>query len=264
MGKAVRIVSKDNEGNEKVVIVKKPSHTQMVDAQFYSSSVFNKAKNAGACLRSKLDEFLFEQGIWTNKERERVDTLRKKLEESLSILETGKDKDGKKVKLSDARKIAIEARRDRLEMNLILIKRNEHDKYTVEGQAENARFDYLVSVCVFDEEGNRVFSSIDDYYDKQEEQYAYDAAAKLSNITFSLDENWEKNLPENRFLTKFKFVDESGRYVNKDGHFVDVEGNRVNELGLRIDNEGNVIDEVPSEKQEPEFEDDVYSSVTVV
>lgn len=262
MANAVRIETKDNEGIDKVVVVKKPTHAQLTDAQFYSASVFNKAKDAGVCLRTKLDEYLREQGLWGDKEQKQVEDLTKKLEKNIRLLRNGKYKDGKKLKLSEARKLAVDIRQDRLSLNFILAKRREHDAYTVEGQAENARFDYLVSACTYDEEGNRVFTDIEDYYEKQEEQYAIDAASKLAAISFNIEEDWTKKLPENEFLIKYKFVDENLRYINKDGKFVNAEGELVDEFGRRITEDGRLLDlsndPIDEIDGEAEFEDDVY------
>jgi len=267
MAKMVRLESKDNEGNTKVLFIKKPTHTELTEAQFYSSSIFNKAKNAGACLRSKLDEYLKKEGLWTDEDQNKVDELTFKVENNLKILKTGKHITGEKVKLSEARQLAIETRRDRWRLNLLLGKKREHDAYTVEGQAENARFDYLVSMCVFDEDDNRFYSSIDDYYDKQEELYSVEAATKLASMSFNLEDNWEKKLPENEFLLKYKFVDENLRYVDKDGKFVNADGHHVNEDGALINSDGKLVDKdgkvIEDEVIEAEFLDDVYTVTTV-
>lgn len=264
MAKAFRVESKDSDGNPKVVIVKKPTHKQLTEAQFYSSAIFNKAKNAGACLRSKLDEYMRQEGLFTKEEEDRAFELTKKLEDNIKLLREGKDEDGNKLKLSFARELAIQIRRDRLELNLILAKRREHDTYTVEGQAENARFDYLVSVCIYDEDGKQVFESVEDYYNNQDQPYASEAASKLASIAFNIDEDWEKKLPETEFLIKYKFVDENLRYINKDGKFVNSKNELVDELGRRVNEQGELIDadgKVISEVTETaEFEDDVYNT----
>lgn len=259
MAKIAKVVSKDNDGNEKVVIVKKPNHKQLNDAHMYSSKIFNQAKNAGACLRDKLDEFMREQGIWTKGDDDKLNEIITSFNDNLEIVNTGKNKDGSKVKLSEARKAAIEVRRNRLAMNLILAKKREHDAYTIEGQAENAKFDYLVSVCVVDENDKLIFSNLDDYYEKQEEPYAIEAATKLSNLTYNLDPDWEKKLPENEFLLKYKLVDDKLRYyTNKDGKRVNVENELIDELGRKVDENGKLIDiEEKQEHVEPEFENDL-------
>src|SRR5687767_4101234 len=126
MAKAFRVESKDGEGNVKIVIVKKPKHSQLTEAQFYSSSIFNQAKDAGVCLRSKLDEYMRKEGLWTDAQHKRAEELTKSLEKNLRAIKTGKNADGTKVKLSEGRKIALDIKRERLELNLMLAQRRQY------------------------------------------------------------------------------------------------------------------------------------------
>lgn len=261
MANAYRVESKDNEGKDKVIVVKKPGHQQLTDAQFYSASIFNKARQAGVSLRSKLDEYMIKEGVWSDSHNKRAEELTKLLDKNIRMLRAGKKKDGTKMKLSEGKKLAISIRRDRLELNLILAKRREYDAYTVEGQAENARFDYLVSVCSFNEDGGLIFADIDDYYDKKDEPYAFDAAAKLASIVFNVEDGWEKDLEENKFLLKHKFVDESLRYINKEGKFTNADGELVDEFGRRVDENGKILDwdgvPIVETDEDAEFENDL-------
>lgn len=253
MPKSFRVVTKDAEGVEKVVIVRKPNHSQLTEAQFYSAKIFNKAKDSGACLRSKLNEFLIKQGVWSEDNQKELEKLNKEIVDKLGWLESGK-KDGKKLKLTEGKQLAVEIRNARIDVNVLLAKLRENDSYTLEGQAENARFDALVSLCCFDEEGNRLFSSVEDYYDKREEEYAVRAASKVASIVFDLKEDWEKDLPENKFLMKYKFVNEELRYIDRQGRLTTADGRLIDKDGNLLDESGNVIKE---ETVVAEFENDV-------
>ena len=249
--KSVRIISKDNEGNEKIVIVRKPNHNQLTEAQLYSAKIFNKAKDSGACLRSKLNDFLISEGVWSEDNQNKLVELNNEIAEKLNYLSTGKNKEGKKLKLSEGKQFAIDIRNCRYDANQLLTRLRTNDAYTIEGQAENARFDMLVALCCFDEEGNKIFSSIEDYYDKREEQYAVDAASKVASIVYELNDDWEKELPENKFLLEYKFVDEKLRYIDRQGRFINI-------LGELVDEQGNTLEgETPKEVEKPEFENDV-------
>jgi hypothetical protein len=59
---------------------------------------------------------------------------------------------------------------------------------------------------------------------------------------YGLDNNYEKSLPENKFLKKYKFVDDNLRLVNKDGHFVNEDGKLIDENGRFVDENGNFVD----------------------
>ena len=82
--------------------------------------------------------------------------------------------------------------------------------------------DYLVSQCTFDETGaNKVYNNLDDYLNKADDDIAFAAATALAQLMYSIDKDVEANLPENRFLQKFKFVNEDLSLVDSDGNGVD-------------------------------------------
>jgi hypothetical protein len=65
-----------------------------------------------------------------------------------------------------------------------------------------------------------------------------------------LDSDFEKKLPENKFLLDYKFINDDLRYVNnggklvdEDGRLVDENGRYVNEEGKFVDRDGNLVDE---------------------
>lgn len=242
MSKTLRVTYKDKDGKECAVLVKKPTHSQLTEANLYAASIFNKARQTGVCLRGQIDDWLEEQGIWTKETREKAIALEQSLSDKLTQLSTGK-RDGVKLKLSEARKLAVEIRLDRLKLNILQIQRREYDQYTVEGQTENARFDCLASLCIFDEEGNRLFKSVDEYYDVSEEDHINEAASKLANMMFGT-EDWEKKLPENEFLFKHGLSDVNGRLINKEGKPVDIDGKVIEE-------------DTTQAVAEPEFENDI-------
>lgn len=253
------IKSKDLTEKEVVVFVKKPTAKDLSEAQVMSSAVATKAINTGAATRLKMQDYLKEQGLWSDEQEAELDEIQKNITNNVRILAAGG------IKLSEARKIAIKIRRDRNRQAELLSRRSELDQYTVESQAENARFDYLVSVCVVTEEGEKVFKNLDDYKSKSTEPYAAEAANALFDIISQTDKDWEKKLPENKFLLEHKFVNDELRYVNKEGKLTDSEGKLVdkdgrfiNEKGEFIDRYGNRVNEDGTpfiEKPEPFLED---------
>ena len=270
----IRVESKDLEGNIVTVYVVRPTKEQNAQAQIIASKIFKDAVVNGALVRKALDDILIKQGIWNSEKQSQVDKIDEEIRDKLIKLKSGG------IKLSEARDLAVDVRIARMNRSLLLTERNAHDEFTAEAQSENGKFDYLCSVCIKDESGNNVFGSVDDYKEKSDEPYASAAAAKLAGLTYGLEENWESNLPENKFLSKFKFVDEELRLVNKDGRFVtkdgklidndfryindqgeyvDVDGNRIDKDGLPVvefspflDDDGNpILDEQPAPVVEP-------------
>ncbi len=230
--------------DDKELIVRKPNIGDHREGQKVYNNAFHDAVKSKAFVRAKLDDLLREQGLWTDEKEARYQAIKKEiLEHELSLQKGG-------IKLSEAKAIAINMIRLRGEIRGLLIERTQLDNNTAEGQADNARFDYWVSVClVYKDSGKPYFNSIDDYMNSTED-VAGEAAKVLSNMVYSLDSDYESKLPEFRFLRKFNMVDEKLRFINKEGHLVDVDGNLINEQGRLVnsknelvDREGNRVDE---------------------
>ena len=61
-------------------------------------------------------------------------------------------------------------------------------------------------------------------------------------MLFGLDKDYENTLPENKFLKKYKFVDDKLRFIDKKGRLIDSEGRLIDESGRFIDENGNFVD----------------------
>ncbi len=213
------------------------SLTQQNEATKVYNRAFRDALESGALLRNKLEDHMRQQGIWDDdKQKELEDVQRVILDNEKKIAKGG-------IRLKVAKDLALEMGDKRTEMRSILMQRNSLDGNTAEGQADNARFDYLVSASlVYTDSGKPYFKDLADYRNRSTEPVAIEAARRLAQLVYGLDSNYEKNLPENKFLCDFKFVDKELRLVNNDGQYVDREGNLVNEDGRFIDEQGNLID----------------------
>lgn len=249
----VEVKGKNDKGEEVTVYVKRPNSEQLNEAHMYSNKIFKQAIDSGAILRIKLDDYMESQGLWNEEHKKKIKDLDNKIDSDVKKLISGKQ--GKFSKLSQARKLALDIRKNRLERLVLLAKKRELDEYTVEAQVENARFDYLVTLCVYNDEGERVFADLTEYGDKRGEPYAAEAASKLATLIYQFDEDWQKKLPENQFLLKHKLVNDKLHLINSDGHliseddklinenneYVNEKGEKVNRDGQRVDENGNVI-----------------------
>lgn len=242
MKKPVKVVV---DGVEKKYFIAKPGAKQESQAKLESNKKFREALGSQAYFREELNKVLIERGIWTEAEDKQLQEYQEKIAENIRIL----DEEGG-IELEEAKKLAMETRKYRLAQILLSHKLREHDAYTVEGQCDNAYFDTLVALCSYDEEGNRLFKSYEDYLDKAGEEYAVACAKELSKLLYGLEDNWEKELPENKFLIEYKFVDEDlnyidsqGRKVDSEGRLIDDNGRYINEEGKFIDIHGNLVDE---------------------
>jgi hypothetical protein len=215
------------------VLVKKPNRKDLNDSQIAYNKAWRKSLEEKAILRQKLNDYLVEQGVWNDAKQKQYDDYIKKINERELLLKKGG------IPLKKAKNIALELKRLRLEFRELISERTSYDNNTAEGTADNARFDYLVSVCVLDPSNKQpVFKDLDDYNERGSEDWAVKAASELANFLYNLDPNYEKSLPENSFLSKFKFTNEDGKLVNKDGHLISIEEDGTERL---IDEQGYYI-----------------------
>lgn len=232
-----KVTNKD--GVEVEYAVTMPNAQQLQEANIHSRKIFANALKQGVMLRSVLEKYMREQNIWGDEQEKEDFELRKEIAIRVNVLEKG----GKNVKLSDAKKMALEVKDLRNKLRNLLSEKSSLDSNTVEGQVDNARFEFLVSECtVYNLDGKRYFKDLDDYYNKNLDPVSLIAASKLMQMMYSIESDYEQNLPENQFLKKFKFVDDKLRLVNKEGHLIDDDGRLINEDGRYVNENGDFVD----------------------
>ena len=227
------------DGSKTKIIVKKPSNAVMSAAQRKGALIWTQCIQEGVMTKKELEKILDDRGIWTKdkaKEQVKILTDISKLEKELFL---GR---GEILKTSEGKEIAIQMRRKRIELRDLLAEKVSLEQNTAESLSDNAKFDYIVSQCTFDEHEQPVYNGIDDYSNRSDDPIAYAAAQALATMLYSLDKDFEMKLPENKFLAKFEYIDDDLHLVNKSGHKVDTENRLVNELGQFIDEEGKRVD----------------------
>lgn len=203
---------------------------------------FRKCLEEGALLRKGLDKYLKDQGIWDEKKEQEFEQLTRKIAACESQLSTGQI-DGRRMKLSEGRELAIETAKLRAKIKDLIQERSMVDANTAEGEADAERFNYLVSACVYDyDTQKRVFTSLDDYKDRGSDELAIQLAKKMAYLMYGLDEEPEKNNVEHKFLKRFDFINDKGDFIDREGRRVDVDGNVLDEEGYRVDEHGNRLD----------------------
>jgi hypothetical protein len=222
---------------EKEFMARLPNVEEQREGQKIYNRAWTDAVKSGALLRSKLEDFMIEQKIWTEEKQQKVSEPGREINSKEKILAKGG------IKLSEAKKLALDLKRDRLKLRELISKRMELDVHTAEGQADNERFNYWVSTClVYNDTKKKVFNSLDDYLNRSSEDYAVVGASKLAELLYNLNSNFENNLEENQFLREFNFVDDQGRLINEDGKLIDEFGKLIDEEGYYVDEEGNRVD----------------------
>ena len=225
------------DDKDREILVRSPSLNDQREAQKIYNQAFTDAIKSKSVVRAKLDDLLEDQGLWNQEKQKRFTELQKELLEGEKKLAKGG------FSINEAKDLAIRMKAVRDEIRDLISVRTSLDNHSAEGQADNARFNYLVSVCVvYNDTKEPVFNNLEDYMNRSTEEVAILGAQNLANMLYGLDNDYEANLPENKFLKKYKFVDDKLRLVDKKGRLIDAEGRLINEDGRYIDEQGNFID----------------------
>lgn len=236
-------VTIDNKEIELCVV--RPNVKQRQEGQKVYNKAFRDAVESGAILRAKVNSVMREQNLWDDNKEAQYRKLLEKINQSERKIKSGG------IKLSEAKELALQMRRDRSELRTLTSERSSLDSNTAEGQADNAQFNYWVSACtVYSDTGKSYFNNYEDYVNRDDDPVTGQAASNLALMLYNLDPDYEKKLPENEFLKKYKFVDEAlhlvdkqGRRIDSEGRLVNKDGRYINESGELIDIEGNRVDE---------------------
>lgn len=223
---------------DKEYVIRPANAQSSVEAQKVYNKTFKRAIEEGAILKKSLEDHMRRQGLWDDDKQAEYEAL---LKRSADI--EYKIKSGYYKKASQLREKSIELKKIRNELSSLLMVRNSMDANTADGQADNERFFYLITACVFDYETQRpVYTSLEDYHEKSDTELAVKCASEFANFAYGLDENFEDSLIENKLLKKLGLLNDKGQLTNKSGQRVDLEGNLLNEDGARVDKDGQRID----------------------
>jgi hypothetical protein len=218
VSKKLREFEVEVDGTKLKLAVKRPNYKDQQAAQLVHNKAFREAVEKGSFTKLKVPAILEEQHAWGPEKTKRV----RELAEALLAGEKRLKKGGK---LSDARKVAIQMARDRGELAALNFERNTLDACTADAHAERARFNYLLSVCVVDpDKGSTYYASPEDLVERDDDPVGLKAADVLGRLLYGLEDDYEAQLPENKFLREQKLVDDQYRLVNRKGDFVDEDG----------------------------------------
>tara|TARA_R110000824_G_scaffold82221_1_gene206193 strand:- start:4941 stop:5843 length:903 start_codon:yes stop_codon:yes gene_type:complete len=224
------------EGKETQFEIQNPTQKDYLEGQKVYNTVFNGAIQSGAPLRRRVGEILKEQGLWDDSKQKEMEAIQKEIIDKEYVLHKGG------IKASEGKTIALEIKKFRDELSQLLTVHTEFDGNTCEGQADNARFNFLVSACViYSSNKEKYFKTYEDFLAASDSSVGFAGSRKLANMLYGLDDNFENNLTENVFLKEYKFVDEEFRPINKEGHLVDSEDRLIDEDGFYVDEEENRV-----------------------
>jgi hypothetical protein len=214
------------QGVETELFVQKPSPRQKQEAEKIRSKAFRKAIDDGALLRARAEQILVDQGLWTDADALQYQKLAADIEGNLARIKAGG------IKLSEARQLAVEVRILRARQRDLLGRRSALESETAESRADQAEVNCLAALCTVYAEGKDAgkpfFRSVEDFESRADEPVAVLAASHAAFLLYGLDPDYDKRLPENEFLVKYKLADPNDLHLtDKDGHRVDAQGNRI-------------------------------------
>ena len=262
-------ITKDDGSNEiKRIYVDRPNNNAIKLADRYKAKVWNDCLKDGILTKKELVVVMEKRGLWNGTKDKEQETITNRIIDLEKNLYKGISISGKRLKLSEGRDMAIDIRRARLELRNLIHQRISMEENTAESISDNARFDCVVAECTFYENGTKVYKNIEEYNQNSSDETAYAAASELADMMFSLEKDFEKNLPENKWLSKFNLVNDELRLVDKDKDLVDVNGKRIDVNGFyrdednkRIDVDGNKMEEDGTYVM-AEYEDDIFTTKT--
>jgi hypothetical protein len=232
-----KVIEVEIAGKKTELAVVRPNAKQRQEGLKFYNKAFREALESGAILRPKIESVMREQKLWDDNKENSLRQLQNKISENEKKLKSGG------IKLSEAREVALALRKYRGEIRILTSEKINLDNNSAEAQADNAQFNYYVSACtVYGDSGKPYFKSYDEYMSKDDDPVVAKAASAMAQIIYNLEEDYDKKLPENEFLVKFKFADQGLHLINKQGKKIDAEGRLVDDEGRYIDENGNYID----------------------
>ncbi len=260
-GNYSRVEGKDYQKVELYVV--RPDYKTQQKASHVYAKAFREFVEEGALVRTQLNDILRERKLWNDTKQKEYDKLNDKIRENLLKLKKGK------IRLKEAAEIAKSVVKDRGEILQLTLDRTDLDKNTAEAQADQVRFNYLVSACTVYDDKKPFFSSFEDYniQDQLANPVVDLAGAAFWRLTTGLQDDVRKEWPEYKFLSKYKFVndklqfikivegkellvdmegrliDENNRYITADGKFCDRDGNLVDLSGELETESGDFLDD---------------------
>jgi hypothetical protein len=258
----VEVEVKQEDGTTKKVSIyaQKPTNNIISAADKHKAKVWNQCLADGILTKMELGKTIRDRGVWDDEKDKRQAEIIESISKTEKALYID---DGKKKTLSAGQDMAVAIRRLRSELRDLMTERIALEENTAESIADNAKFDYIVSECTKYENGERVYESLDDYNSKSADEIAVAAAGKLAQILYSLDSNFENNLPENKWLSRHGLTNKDGHLINIDnqttdtsGRVINDEGHYINDQGKRTDVDGNLLEKDGTYVLTAQYEDD--------
>lgn len=210
------LIAKDREftsfinGEPKKFKIVKPNMNQGNKADLIYKKHFNEAIREGLPTTAQLKDSLSSIEFF-NKTNKAIVDIDIELSALLEQLENLKDEDKDKgLELSSK----IKEMRARRFIEVFKI----HTVYdnTAENYAEAIRNQFYAAELLRDEAGKKVFTSFEDFKENQSNEVAQDAIINVMMFMARLEDNYQMEYPENKWLVKNKIMNEEGDIIDSE------------------------------------------------
>jgi len=220
------------------------------EAEVEAGIVFKNAIQEGLMLNAEVDNLVRDRKLINEG---RIEDLSKSIRQKEKELLTGKVGSKKLTKL-EGRAIALSISKIRQEINTLADAASDLYSMTAERRADQERLQYFIYASILNADTQaRFFPTYSDFKDNLNEDVVRDATVAFGKR--AIGRNYEAELPENKWLIKYKFmndklelvneagqlVDEDFRLINAEGHYIDQNGRRTDRFGNLLDNDGALL-----------------------
>ena len=234
---------KNEDGSDIEICVVSPTHKMIQEANLiYNMKIAScirdgQESNERLLLRAEVEDYLIKTNVWSNTDKLKMEEFGMGIRARELMLKKGG------LKISEGRQIAIEMNELRNQMLQLYTKRQQLDSATIESAAENHRFNFLASQCILNKLTEKpCYKNFNDYLSRSHEIVAMEGAKKLAKMLYGLEENIKSSIFEIKWLKKAGFINEEGKYTDRNGQLTDKDGRHINKDGRYINEEGNLID----------------------
>lgn len=244
MEQQIKIVETFNvDGKQIKLEVSKPNHKVLQKATMaYNLKVSTLIRSGAASgerllLRAEVEDHLIKTGIWSATDSAKLQSLSISIRSAELMLQRGG------IGIQEAKEIALEMGKNRLEIMSLVGKRQQLDSATIESAAENYKFAHIAICCVrYVDDRKLFFSGYDDYINRGGEDASIAACIALAEIVYGVAGDIQNDLFEARWLKQAGFTNDDGRFIDEKGHLVDENGRLVDEEGRFVNEDGALTD----------------------
>lgn len=209
--------------------VVKPNAIIEMEAKKMYAETYTLALDQGAVPRDNLEDYLVKKNLLSKDHLQMMRDIVRQIEDLLEPLSTGG------IKLKEMEERARKASSLRVDLYKNTAHKQKYDYLTAESKAEDAQFTYYIFSCFRKPDGSKYWATYKDFIECVDAGLVELASNEVAKVLYGEEEfniiKMFAETPENQFLIKYNFIDESLEDVDKKevvfAPFTDDEGNPI-------------------------------------